>query len=100
MLPEIGFFALIIALCCSMMLALVPALGVSLGQIQWMAAARPLALAQGVFVALAFGLLVHAFWVDDFSVKVVASHSNLSLPQVFKVTALWGGMKALCCCGF
>ena len=43
-----------------------------------------------MFVALAVGVLIHAFIEDDFSVRYVAENSNSALPLFYRVTALWG----------
>ena len=43
-----------------------------------------------MFVALAVGVLVHAFVNNDFSVRYVAENSNSALPLFYRVTALWG----------
>ncbi len=41
-------------------------------------------------VLLAFVLLSHAFWQDDFSILYVAENSHTSLPVWFKLSAVWG----------
>lgn len=71
MIPEYGHFALILALCLSLVLAVVPMLGVALRRPLWMASARPLAFGQFVLVAISFGCLAAAFLGDDFSVRYV-----------------------------
>jgi len=43
-----------------------------------------------VFVALAFGALVYAFVVSDFSVLLVADHSHTLKPLVYKISGVWG----------
>jgi cytochrome c-type biogenesis protein CcmF len=42
---------------------------------------------------LASAVLVHAFLISDFRLAYVVSHSNLSMPQIYKFTAWWGGME-------
>ncbi len=91
MIPEIGQFALILALCLALIQATVPLLGAFKGRADWMALARPVAAGQFVFVAIAFGVLEYAFLSDDFSVLFVAEHSNSALPVFYKFTAAWGG---------
>ncbi len=91
MLPEVGHFAMVIALVLAMIMSLVPMVGAQRSNVQWMMLARPLAAGLFVFVSIAFFLLVNAFVTDDFSVMVVAQHSNLLLPELYKVAALWGG---------
>jgi cytochrome c-type biogenesis protein CcmF len=91
MIPEIGQFALVLALCLALVQATFPLIGASLGRAEWMALARPAAAGQFVFVAIAFGVLEYAFLTDDFSVEFVALHSNSALPGFYKFTAAWGG---------
>ena len=90
MIPELGHFALILALCLALVLAVVPLLGTFTRTPAWVALARPLAWGQFLFLALAFGALVHAFLVDDFSVLYVANHGNTQLPEIYKISAVWG----------
>jgi cytochrome c-type biogenesis protein CcmF len=91
MIPEIGQFALILALCLALIQATLPLAGAATGRTEWMALARPSAAGQFVFVAIAFGALVYGFLHDDFSILFVAQHSNSALPFFYKVTAAWGG---------
>jgi len=44
-----------------------------------------------ILMTIGGATLIHAFVISDFSVKYVASHSNIDLPLLYKVTALWGG---------
>ncbi len=90
MIPELGHFALILALCMALVLATVPLLGTYTRTQSWVALARPLAWAQFLFLALAFATLMHAFLVDDFSVLYVANHGNTQLPEIYKISAVWG----------
>ncbi len=91
MIPEIGHFALIIALCLAIVQGIFPILGAQLNIRPWMTMARPVAQGQFVFLAIAFGCLVYAFVNDDFSVLYTASHSNSLLPTQYKVAGVWGG---------
>tara|TARA_R110002167_G_scaffold12233_1_gene52295 strand:- start:2659 stop:4614 length:1956 start_codon:yes stop_codon:yes gene_type:complete len=91
MIPEFGTFALILSLCLSIVLAVVPLLGASSGNIQMMSYARPLANGVFVFLTVSFLCLFYSFWSDDFSVVYVANHSNSALPVAFKLSAVWGG---------
>ena len=90
MMPEIGHFALIIAFCLTLMLATVPAWGAWRGNAIAMALAPTLAIGVLVFVGISFGCLASAFLQDDFSVALVASHSNSLLPPIYKFAAVWG----------
>ncbi|HEY7759513.1 MAG TPA: heme lyase CcmF/NrfE family subunit [Burkholderiales bacterium] len=90
MIPELGHFALIVALCIAVVQALVPLIGSLRGDAAWMAVARPAAQGQFVFVAIAFGCLAWSFLSNDFSVLNVASNSNSSLPARYRFAATWG----------
>ncbi|HUW25016.1 MAG TPA: heme lyase CcmF/NrfE family subunit [Gallionella sp.] len=91
MIPEIGNFALIIALFLALCLGSLPIIGAARDNTVLADTARPLAYSQFVFIVIAFLCLVYAFVVDDFSVLYVAQHSNSQLPVVYKVSAVWGG---------
>ncbi len=91
MLPELGHFALILALCTALVQGIIPLVGAARGMPGWMALARPAALAQFLFLLIAFALLTEAFITNDFSVAYVAQNSNSSLPLVYRISAVWGG---------
>ncbi|WP_298233882.1 heme lyase CcmF/NrfE family subunit [uncultured Azohydromonas sp.] len=91
MIPELGHFALILALPLALALGVLPLLGARYGSARLMAVARPAALAQGLCMALALGTLVHAFATTDFSVRYVAEHANRTLPLHYRVAGTWGG---------
>jgi cytochrome c-type biogenesis protein CcmF len=89
-IPEVGHFALIIALCLAVLLALVPAWGAWRGNSAAMALAPGLATGMLVFTGLSFAALTLCFLQDDFSVEVVANNSNSLLPPMYKFSAVWG----------
>lgn len=90
MIPEYGHFALILALGFALLQAIVPLWGCIKGNHYFMALSRSLAAGQFVFIAIAFVVLSYLFLTDDFSVKIVAAHSNTQLPWMFKLSAVWG----------
>jgi len=90
MTPEIGHFALILALCLALVQSILPLLGAARGNATFMGIARPAAQGQFVFVAIAFACLAYCFLTDDFSVKNVAINSNSQLPTAYKFAATWG----------
>ncbi len=90
MIPELGHFALIVALCIATVQALLPLVGSFRGEVSWMELARPAAAGQFVFVALAFGCLAWSFVSNDFSVLNVATNSNSHLPAHYRFAATWG----------
>ncbi|MFZ0791987.1 MAG: heme lyase CcmF/NrfE family subunit [Chromatiaceae bacterium] len=90
MIPELGHFALILALGLALVQAVFPLWGSFARRRAWMELARPLALGQLTFLAIAFACLLQAFLTDDFSVVYVATNSNSLMPDIYKVSALWG----------
>jgi len=90
MIPEIGQFALILALSLAICQGVLPLIGAHRNDAAMMGVARTAATGQFLFVAVAFACLTWAFVTDDFSVLYVANHSQLSLPTVYKVSAVWG----------
>ena len=90
MIPEIGHFALIVALCVALAQAFVPLFGAGLGVQRWIALAVPAALAQLLFVAVSYACLTWAFLSHDFSVLYVAKNSNSELPLIYRISGVWG----------
>src|SRR5881394_987577 len=90
MLPEIGQFALIIALMLALTQATLPLIGAAKGIPQLVALARPTAQAQFIFVTIAISILAYSFITNDFSVLNVATNSNSQLPLQYRLAATWG----------
>ncbi len=90
MIPELGQFALIVALLLAIVQATLPLYGAHKGKASLMAVARPAAQGQFVFVAIAFGCLAYSFVTNDFSVLNVAKNSFSELPKIYCFTATWG----------
>jgi cytochrome c-type biogenesis protein CcmF len=91
MIPEIGNFALMLALCLALVQGIMPIIGSFRGDQRWIALARPAANGQFVFVTIAFACLVASFINNDFSVSYVAQNSNSALPLQYRISATWGG---------
>jgi cytochrome c-type biogenesis protein CcmF len=90
MLPELGAFALILALLLAGLQAFFGIAGPALGRERWQAAVVPAVAGQFVMVMTAVGCLVASFVNNDFSVQYVAENSNSALPLFYRVAALWG----------
>jgi cytochrome c-type biogenesis protein CcmF len=90
MIPEIGQFALIIALLLALTQATLPLVGASRGNRTWIALAAPTGQAQFIFVVIAFACLAYSFITNDFSVLNVAANSNSQLPLHYRLAASWG----------
>src|SRR6266568_918896 len=90
MIPEIGQFALVLALTLALIQATLPLIGAARGIPSFVAVAKPAAQAQFIFVAIAFSCLAYSFITNDFSVLNVATNSNSQLPLNYRLAATWG----------
>jgi cytochrome c-type biogenesis protein CcmF len=90
MIPEIGHYALILALCVAVVQGVLPIYGAAVGNSSLMAVAKPAARGQFLLVLLAFCCLGYAFADKDFSVLYVAATSNSQLPLQYRLAAIWG----------
>jgi cytochrome c-type biogenesis protein CcmF len=91
MIPELGQFALILALCVSLVQGILPVFGAQYGRREWIVLARPAAQVSFLLMLASFVALAWSFYVNDFSVQYVAAHSNSQLPTLFRFGAVWGG---------
>src|SRR5882762_2404568 len=89
MITEIGHFALVLALCVAVLQASLPLYGATRGDGALIAWARPAAMAQFLFVAIAFFALMHAHAVSDFSLANVTANSNSTKPLLYKLSGVW-----------
>ncbi|WP_200861431.1 heme lyase CcmF/NrfE family subunit [Halomonas sp. PBN3] len=90
MIPEIGHYALVIAMLMAAVQGVMPLAGAATRRPLWMAYARPMAAGQFLFVAIAYACLTASYMLDDFSVANVANNSNSLLPWYYKFSAVWG----------
>jgi len=91
MIPELGHFALILALVVSVLQGGLSIAGAHRNRLAWIAFARPAAQTGALLVTIAFGCLTWAFVANDFSVSYVAEHSNSLLPIQYRIAGVWGG---------
>ncbi len=90
MIPEIGHFCLILALCMAIIQGFLPIFGAQRGIAGWIQVAKPAAYGQMLFMSLAYACLTYSFIVHDFSVEYVALNSNTALPFIYLVSGVWG----------
>ncbi len=90
MIPEIGLFALILALATAVVQISLPLIGASRGIPAWIAVARPAAYVQAMFIFIAYCCLTISFVSNDFSVLYVAENSNTALPLIYRISGVWG----------
>ncbi len=90
MIPELGHYALVLALALALIQSTVPIIGARRNDPVLMAVAGPTALAQFVFIATAFTALVTCYVSSDFSVVNVFENSHTLKPLIYKITGVWG----------
>ena len=90
MIPELGHFALALAVVIAGAQAVLGFAGAARRDARLMAGSVGLALGQLIAVALAFAALIWSALVDDFSVQNVAENSHSLKPVLYKITGAWG----------
>ncbi|MDG4947936.1 heme lyase NrfEFG subunit NrfE [Actinobacillus equuli subsp. haemolyticus] len=91
MLPELGYFALILATVVAVFQVGLSLWGELFKRPQLLSLNPLFSGVQALCCTVSFGALAHAFLSNDFSVIYVAQHSNSQLPDFFKFAATWGG---------
>jgi cytochrome c-type biogenesis protein CcmF len=89
-IAEIGQFSLILAFLLALTQAVACLVGAARFDPALMALGRTAAFLQLLFVVGAFGALAMAYLTNDFSVSLVAQHSNSTQPLVYRFGATWG----------
>src|SRR5258707_300166 len=90
MIPELGHYALGLALALGLIQATVPMIGARGGDAALMRLASSTASMQFVFVALSFIALTICYVTSDFSVANVYENSHSQMPLIYKFTSTWG----------
>lgn len=90
MIPELGHFSLILALCMAIIQSLLPLIGSLRFTTGWVAVARPAAFGHFLFVLISYICLTYSFLSHDFSVAYVAHNSNTHLPTMYLISGVWG----------
>ena len=90
MAPEVGYFALLLALFVSLTQSAMPFVAARRRDLAVAAFVDQAALGQFMFVVVAFASLTYAFVTSDFSVEVVAANSHTAKPLLYKISGVWG----------
>jgi cytochrome c-type biogenesis protein CcmF len=90
MVPELGHYALFLALCLAAAQVLWPLRGAVACNTAYMQLGCYTAWGQFLLTGLAIGTLAYAFLTNDFSVAYVAENSNSRLPAIYRFCAVWG----------
>jgi cytochrome c-type biogenesis protein CcmF len=92
-IPELGQGALLVALVLALYGSLAAGIAGARGHAGLLQSAQHAALGVFVLVTGALVLLTYAFLVFDFSVRYVASNTNLGTPFYYRITAVWGALE-------
>ena len=90
MIPELGHYALVLALALGLIQSVVPVIGARRYDAVLMRLASSTALMQFAFVAFSFLALIICYVTSDFSVATVYENSHSMMPLVYRVTSVWG----------
>src|SRR5690349_8029672 len=90
MIPELGHYALVLALALGLIQSIVPVVGARGRDASLMRLANSTALMQFVFVAVSFSALTSCYVSSDFSVATVYENSHSMMPLIYKFTSVWG----------
>jgi len=90
MIPEIGHYALVLALLLAVAQSVMPLVGAARRDVAWMETGRMAAFAQLAAITLSFAALMQAHIVSDFSVQNVVNNSHSLKPMLYKVAGVWG----------
>ena len=93
MIPELGYGAAIVALGLALWGAVAAALGERTGRPALLLSAQHAAVGVFVLVTACFALLTYAFLTFDFSVRYVATNTNLGTPFYYRITGVWGALE-------
>ncbi|OGV30864.1 MAG: c-type cytochrome biogenesis protein CcmF [Legionellales bacterium RIFCSPHIGHO2_12_FULL_35_11] len=91
MIPEIGVFALCWCLLFSLLLVVVPTVGLYKKDQKLTLVADNYVVGSFIFILIAYFCLTINFLQDDFTVLYVLKNSSLNLPWFYKMCAVWGG---------
>src|SRR5450631_3827319 len=90
MIPELGHYALVLALALGIIQSVAPIIGAHTRDATLMRLATSTALMQFVLVAFSFGALTAAYVMSDFSVAAVFENTQSMMPLIYKFTSVWG----------
>ena len=90
MIPELGHYALVLALALGLIQSIVPIVGAATRDAGLMRLANSTAVMQFLFVALSFAALTVCYVTSDFSVLNVFENSHSMMPLIYKMSSVWG----------
>jgi cytochrome c-type biogenesis protein CcmF len=91
--PEIGYALTVIGLALALWGASAAVVGARGGRIALVVSAERAAVAVWGLVTAALLLLAYSFLTFDFSIRYVATNTNLGTPFYYRITAVWGALE-------
>ncbi|MBV8791627.1 MAG: heme lyase CcmF/NrfE family subunit [Pseudolabrys sp.] len=90
MIPELGHYALVLALALALVQSIAPIIGARKNDPALMRLASSTAPMQFAFTAFSFAALTACYVLSDFSVANVYQNSHSLMPLIYKFTSTWG----------
>jgi cytochrome c-type biogenesis protein CcmF len=92
-MENVGALAILLALCVAVYAAAASVVGKLKSKPYLILSGERAVLAVWVLLSVASGILIYALVTGDFHFAYAASHSNHSMPGLYKFTAWWGGQE-------
>src|SRR5258705_720482 len=93
MTADVGFGMTVVALVLAVYGGVAAALGARTGRSALVESAQHAALGIFTVFTACFALLTYAFLTFDFSIRYVASNTNLGTPFYYRITGVWGALE-------
>ena len=93
MTADLGYGMTLVALGLALYGGVAAGVGARTGRLALVESAQHAALGVFVLVTSCFALLTYAFLTFDFSVRYVATNTNLGTPFYYRITAVWGALE-------
>jgi len=90
---ELGFGMTVVALVLAVYGGAAAGIGARTGRATLVESAQHAALGVFVLITACFALLTYAFLTFDFSVRYVATNTNLGTPFYYRITGVWGALE-------
>jgi cytochrome c-type biogenesis protein CcmF len=92
-MPQIAHFSLILALLCAIYAIAASIIGLGIQSKRWIKSAANALYAITSLLTLAVFLLLYFLLQRDFQLAYVASYTDISLPTLYTISALWAGQE-------
>ncbi len=93
MTADLGYGMTLVALGLAVYGGVAAGVGAKTGRLALVESAQHAALGVFVLVTSCFALLTYAFLTFDFSVRYVATNTNLGTPFYYRITGVWGALE-------